>query len=86
MFFILWATFYIGAFPQEWIEVVIGWLGSVVTRFMPDGPLKDLITDGIIGGVGGVIVFLPNILILYFLFLSWKIPATWQEPHLLWIK
>ena len=66
MFFILWATFYIGAFPQEWIEVVIGWLGSVVTRFMPDGPLKDLITDGIIGGVGGVIVFLPNILILYF--------------------
>ena len=63
---ILWATFYIGAFPQEWIEVVIGWLGSVVTRFMPDGPLKDLITDGIIGGVGGVIVFLPNILILYF--------------------
>ncbi|MDE6094509.1 MAG: ferrous iron transport protein B, partial [Muribaculaceae bacterium] len=66
MLFILWATFYIGAYPQEWIESIVGWLGSAVSGYMPDGPLKDLVTDGIIGGVGGVIVFLPNILILYF--------------------
>lgn len=66
MLFILWATFYVGAYPQEWIESVVGWCGSIVSGYMPDGPLKDLIADGIIGGVGGVIVFLPNILILYF--------------------
>lgn len=66
MLFILWATFYIGAYPQEWIESIVGWCGSAVSGYMPDGPLKDLIADGIIGGVGGVIVFLPNILILYF--------------------
>lgn len=66
MLFILWATFYVGAYPQEWIESIVGWCGSIVSDYMPDGPLKDLIADGIIGGVGGVIVFLPNILILYF--------------------
>lgn len=66
MLFILWATFYVGAYPQEWIESIVGWCGSIVSGYMPDGPLKDLIADGIIGGVGGVIVFLPNILILYF--------------------
>lgn len=66
MLFIFWVTFYIGAFPQEWIETGCGWLGDVVREHMPDGPLKDLIADGIIGGVGGVIVFLPNIMILYF--------------------
>lgn len=66
MLFILWATFYVGAYPQEWIESVVSWCGSIVSGYMPDGPLKDLIADGIIGGVGGVIVFLPNILILYF--------------------
>ncbi len=66
MLFILWATFYLGAYPQEWIESIVAWCGSIVSGYMPDGPLKDLIADGIIGGVGGVIVFLPNILILYF--------------------
>lgn len=65
MTFIFWATFYIGAFPMEWIESFVGWIGELVRGYMPDGWLKDLIADGIIGGVGGVIVFLPNILILY---------------------
>lgn len=66
MFFIFWCTFFIGQYPMDWIEGAVEWLGGVVNQQMPEGPLKDLISDGIIGGVGGVIVFLPNILILYF--------------------
>lgn len=66
MAFIFWATFSVGQYPMDWIEAAVSWLGSLVEQYMPDGPLKDLIGDGIIGGVGGVIVFLPNILILYF--------------------
>lgn len=66
MAFIFWATFSVGQYPMDWIEAAVGWLGSLVEQYLPDGPLKDLIGDGIIGGVGGVIVFLPNILILYF--------------------
>lgn len=66
MFFIFWATFAIGQYPMDWIDTSVSWLSSLVQKLMPDGVLKDLIADGIIGGVGGVIVFLPNILILYF--------------------
>ena len=66
MFFIFWATFFVGQYPMEWIEVGVNWLSEAVAKVMPDGILKDLIADGIIGGVGGVIVFLPNILILYY--------------------
>lgn len=66
MFFIFWATFAIGQYPMDWIDNSVAWLSSVVQKIMPEGILKDLIADGVIGGVGGVIVFLPNILILYF--------------------
>lgn len=66
MTFIFWATFAIGQYPMDWIDEAVGWLGGFVGSNMPDGPFKDMISDGIIGGVGGVIVFLPNILILYF--------------------
>lgn len=66
MFAIFWATFFIGQYPMDWIEDLVAWLSGAVQKLMPDGILKDLIADGIIGGVGGVIVFLPNILILYF--------------------
>lgn len=66
MIFIFWATFAIGGYPMEWIGSGVSWLGDLVRGILPDGPLKDLICDGIIGGVGAVIVFLPNILILYF--------------------
>ena len=62
-------TFTFGAYPQAWIEWLVAGLGSIAETQMPAGPLKDLIVDGIIGGVGGVIVFLPNILLLY-LFIS----------------
>lgn len=63
------ATFSLGAYPQAWLETGIAALGNWVATLMPDGMLKDLIVDGIIAGVGGVLVFLPNILIL-FLFIS----------------
>jgi len=63
------ATFRLGAYPMEWIENLVSWIGNFVRENMSEGPLKDLLVDGIIGGVGGVIVFLPNILILY-LFIS----------------
>ncbi|MCC8037054.1 MAG: ferrous iron transport protein B, partial [Bacteroidales bacterium] len=66
MFLVFWATFALGAYPQEWIEDGVAWLAALVNQWLPAGPLKDLIADGVIGGVGGVIVFLPNILILYF--------------------
>lgn len=66
MFLIFWATFVVGAYPQGWIENGVAWLSQIVQAHLPAGPLKDLIADGVIGGVGGVIVFLPNILILYF--------------------
>lgn len=66
MFFIFWATFFVGQYPMDWIETLVENLSVLVKTYMPDGILKDLVADGIIGGVGGVIVFLPNILILYF--------------------
>ena len=69
MFVMFWSTFTMGAYPQEWIEAGFTWLGEAVGGLMSDGPLRDLIVDGIIGGVGSVAVFLPNILILY-LFIS----------------
>lgn len=59
-------TFVLGDYPMQGIEWLVGQLGNAVHEIMPEGPLKDLLIDGIIGGVGGVIVFLPNILILYF--------------------
>ena len=66
MFFIFWATFVLGQYPMDWIEWGVDGISGLINRLMPDGALKDLIADGIVGGVGGVIVFLPNILILYF--------------------
>lgn len=72
-FFLMWLMFYctfsLGAYPQEWIETLVGWIGTGIETWMPDGSLKDMLVDGIIGGVGSVIVFLPQIMILY-LFIS----------------
>lgn len=58
-------TFVFGEYPKGWIEWLVEQIASLAETFMPAGPLKGLIVDGIIGGVGGVIVFLPNILFLY---------------------
>ncbi len=60
-----WCTFELGSYPMEWIESLVGWISGLIGAHMTEGPFKDLLLDGIIGGVGGVIVFLPNILILY---------------------
>lgn len=69
LFIIFDATFVLGDYPMQGIEWLVAWLNETVSTWMPDGQLKDLVTDGIIAGVGSVIVFLPNILILY-LFIS----------------
>lgn len=62
-------TFVIGEYPMNWIEWLVQKFGAFVSSIMADGWLKDLVADGIIGGVGSVLVFLPNILLLY-LFIS----------------
>lgn len=68
--FFLWLmfqiTFTVGSIPMDLIDSGVSALGSFVSDIMPQGPLRDLLVDGIISGVGGVIVFLPNILILFF--------------------
>ncbi len=68
--FFIWAmfqlTFTLGAYPMAWIDVGVGWLGDAMGRLLPEGVLHDLIVDGMIAGVGSVIVFFPNILILFF--------------------
>ena len=69
MFLTFEITFILGKYPMDWIEWLVGTLSNFVGTYMPAGPLKELITNGIIGGVGSVIVFLPNIVILY-LFIS----------------
>ena len=68
-FFLLYlmfeATFTLGQYPMDWIDAGVSWLGNFVSQNMSEGPLKAMLVDGIIGGVGAVIVFLPQILILY---------------------
>jgi ferrous iron transport protein B len=68
--FFMWlmfqSTFSLGQYPMDWIDMGVQQLSSLINNIMPTGMLKDLIVDGIIGGVGSVIVFLPNILILFF--------------------
>ncbi len=68
LYAIFWLTFTVGEAPMGWIEAGVGWLGALVTGFWPQGSdslLRSLLVDGIIAGVGGVLVFLPNILLLF---------------------
>ncbi|MEG6585133.1 ferrous iron transport protein B [Dendrosporobacter sp. 1207_IL3150] len=58
-------VFTVGAYPQGWLEEGVTLLGEWVGQHMAEGDLRSLVVDGIIGGVGGVIVFLPNILLLF---------------------
>ena len=58
-------TFTLGQYPMDWIEAGVGLLGEWISSTLPDGPLKAMLADGVIGGVGAVVVFLPQILILY---------------------
>jgi ferrous iron transport protein B len=68
--FFMWLTFYftftVGDYPMGWIDNGVEFLSSMIGQYMPNGMIKDMIQDGILGGVGGVIVFLPNIVLLYF--------------------
>ncbi|MDR0538498.1 MAG: ferrous iron transport protein B [Tannerellaceae bacterium] len=69
MFLMFGATFWLGEYPKLWLENMVDGIGELTRQYMPDGMLKDLLVGGIITGVGGVVVFLPNILMLY-LFIS----------------
>ena len=69
MFLTFFCTFAIGQYPMDWIDALFAWFGGFVGNVLPAGPLRSLLVDGIITGIGSVIVFLPNILILY-LFIS----------------
>ncbi|HAN17318.1 MAG: ferrous iron transport protein B [Bacteroidetes bacterium GWC2_33_15] len=66
MWFMFQATFSLGQYPMDWIDKLVLLFSNFIHTIMPNGALKDLLINGIIGGVGGVIVFLPNILILFF--------------------
>ena len=66
LFLMFHVTFVLGQYPMDWIEAGVAWLGNLIGVTLPDGPLKDMLIDGVIGGVGSVIIFLPQILILYF--------------------
>ncbi len=68
MFLVFWFTFTVAEYPMEWLDGFFGWLGEAVNEVWPEGQAKfirRLVTEGIIGGVGGVLVFLPNILLLF---------------------
>jgi ferrous iron transport protein B len=68
--FFIWAmfqlTFTLGAYPMDWIDGGVAWISTAIDGLVPDGLFKALLLDGIIAGVGSVIVFLPNIIILFF--------------------
>ena len=66
LFVMFQTTFSLGQYPMDWIDAGVGWLGDWLGSAMPEGPLRSMLVDGVVGGVGSVIVFLPQILILYF--------------------
>ena len=65
LYFMFWATFELGAYPQGWIEDFFGFLGDMLAVALPDGLFQSLVVDGIIGGVGGVLSFVPLIMIMF---------------------
>jgi ferrous iron transport protein B len=66
LYFVFWCTFTLGAYPQEWIDRGISLLCDTCHAHMADGWLSGLLIDGILQGVGAVLAFLPNIIILFF--------------------
>jgi ferrous iron transport protein B len=68
MFGVFYLTFRVGVYPMGWLEQLFGWLGAAITQYWPPAKLlwmRSLVVDGVIGGVGGVLIFLPNILLLF---------------------
>jgi len=66
LFIMFLTTFWLGQYPMDWIEWGVDWLSEKLNTLMPEGPVRSMVVDGAIAGVGAVIVFLPQILILYF--------------------
>lgn len=66
LFLMFWTTFTVGAYPMDWIDMGVAWFGDFVGKVIPEGMLNDLLVEGIINGAGSVLVFLPNIVILFF--------------------
>ena len=69
LFFLFQAVFAWAEAPKGWIEAATAWLGAQAGAWLPEGWLRSLVVDGLIAGVGGVLVFLPQILILFFFIL-----------------
>ncbi|MDE6689806.1 MAG: ferrous iron transport protein B, partial [Prevotella sp.] len=65
LFIMFHTTFALGQHPMDWIESGVAWFGDWVGQILPQGPLRSMLVEGVIGGVGSVIIFLPQILILY---------------------
>ncbi len=66
LYFVFWCTFTLGAYPQDWIAAGIDWLCDTAHAHMADGWFSGLLIDGVLQGVGAVLAFLPNIIILFF--------------------
>jgi ferrous iron transport protein B len=64
---VFWSLFALAAVPMDLIEATFAQLGGMASRFLPPGPVRELISDGIIGGIAGTAVFLPQICLLFFL-------------------
>jgi ferrous iron transport protein B len=69
LFCVFQAVFSWAEAPMNWIEAGVGWVGAGVRALLPPGPLQSLLVDGLVAGVGSVLVFLPQILILFFFIL-----------------
>ena len=67
MFLTFWLIYSLATYPMEWIEALTGFAGDTISRWLPEGDLQSLLVDGVVGGVGGTIVFLPQICILFFM-------------------
>lgn len=65
LYLVFQVTFVVGAYPQGWVENIFGWLGDVATDLLPEGMLQSLLVSGVIDGLGGVLSFVPLILILF---------------------
>ncbi len=70
LFLMFQAVFSLAAIPMDWIKSAVDGLGSLVRSNLPAGPLQSLLVDGILAGAGGVLVFLPQILILFFFIIA----------------
>ena len=69
---------------MDWIDAGVAWISDMLNNNLPDGPVKAMLVDGAIAGVGAVIVFLPQILILYFFISYMETVAIWHGLHSLW--